>query len=146
MIDSAMHTICIIMCIMCDDFCSAKYLSFPYVSDMEWIVGPGSNEVDIGYMPLLRVVSSSSIAWKSELELPSSLIDDHYQHHTNVDISWNEEITEKDALHRLEKTMYPFKKVHRCNYSIIQATLLEITVLRVSTALRLDHMHEDTVS
>ena len=79
------------------------------MEDMEWIAGPGSNEVDIGFMPLMRAVSSTSTLWKPEIEVSTAKFDEEEGH--DVDISWREEITEGDSLLRLERAMYPFKKV-----------------------------------
>ncbi len=66
--------------------------------DMEWIVGKGGNEVDIGYVPLMRAYSTQS---NSNL--------DHTDH--DKDLSWNQEISLNEASQIIEKKMYPFKEV-----------------------------------
>ena len=74
---------------------------------MEWIVGPGSNEVDIGYVPLMRAYSSQSVSWEPNLEMPIS------QEMFNISsITWDKEISLSTATQEIEKAMYPFKKVN----------------------------------
>ena len=78
---------------------------------MEWMTGVDSNEVDIGFVPLLRVVSTQpSFAWEPETERP--VVDIPFN---DSDMSWDEEIPVQEAEVILERTFYPFKKV--CNYS-----------------------------
>lgn len=74
---------------------------------MEWIVGPGSNEVDIGYVPLMRAYSYPSVPWKPEFkELP---YDDELFNISSV--TWDEEIPLSVGIQEIERTMYPFKQV-----------------------------------
>lgn len=69
---------------------------------MEWITGARSNEVDIGYVPLMRVFSAS----------PSKCDNQSSNETYNVSsIAWNQEISMHEALQEIERTMYPFKKV-----------------------------------
>jgi hypothetical protein len=73
---------------------------------MEWITGGGSNEVDIGYVPLMRVFSQTpSILWQSE-DNDTALEDSG--------IVWDHEISTSEAKGMVEQTMYPFKKVCVC--------------------------------
>lgn len=73
---------------------------------MEWITGVGSNEVDIGYVPLMRVFSSSpSIPWEAQLQFDSN---DTFN---DSSIVWDQEISKEEAMQGIEETMYPFKKV-----------------------------------
>lgn len=72
---------------------------------MEWITGGGSNEVDIGYVPLLRVFSSSpSVPWRSDHEFQLETFNDS-------SIVWDQEISTSDVMQEIEQTMYPFRKV-----------------------------------
>lgn len=66
-----------------------------------------SNEVDIGFVPQLRVVSTQpSFAWVPDAERP--VVDIPFNDST---INWDEEISHEEAKVILERTFYPFKKV-----------------------------------
>ena len=74
---------------------------------MEWTTGPNSNEVDIGFMPLLRVVSTQpSVPWEPDTERP--VIDIPFNESA---ITWDQQISLQEAKVILERTFYPFKKV-----------------------------------
>ena len=74
---------------------------------MEWSTGPDSNEVDIGFMPLLRVVSTQpSFAWEPDKEKP--VVDAPFN---DSKYTWDEEIPLEEAKAILERAFYPFKKV-----------------------------------
>lgn len=80
------------------------------IIDMEWITGLGSNEVDIGFVPLMRVFSaSSSMLWKSDVQ-ESSLGSDVETFNASS-IAWDQEIPMNQVTTGIEQTMYPFKKV-----------------------------------
>lgn len=71
---------------------------------MEWITGAGSNEVDIGYMPLMRVFSTSpSVPWGNDSHSSKESFDDS-------SIVWDHEISLGEAVQEIEQTMYRFKK------------------------------------
>ena len=72
---------------------------------MEWIIGKGSNEVDIGYVPLMKLYSPSSVLWEENMRTPPNNDSDY------LDINWDEEITLPVAMQEIEKEFYPFKKV-----------------------------------
>ena len=79
---------------------------------MEWIVGPGSNEVDIGYVPLMRIFSFPSFPWKSDIQ--SSSFDINKDTFDPSTIVWNQELSIREVTREIEKTFYPFKQViHR---------------------------------
>ena len=79
-------------------------------TDMEWTTGPDSNEVDIGFMPLMRVVSTEpSFPWDPDTERP--VVDVPFNESS---ITWDEEIPLQKAKVILERTLYPFKKVSGC--------------------------------
>ena len=76
-------------------------------TDMEWTTGPDSNEVDIGFMPLMRVVSTEpSFPWDPDTERP--VVDVTFNESS---ITWDEQIPLQEAKVILERTFYPFKKV-----------------------------------
>ena len=75
---------------------------------MEWIIGQGSNEVDIGYVPLMKLSSSSSVIWEYNLEPPVDTFENVYD---NSIITWDEEIAYSAAIQEIEQIFYPFKKV-----------------------------------
>ena len=75
---------------------------------MEWITGGGSNEVDIGYVPLMTIFSTSpSVLWESESYSSNESFDDS-------SIIWDHEISVGQAVQEIEQTLYPFKKVSFC--------------------------------
>ena len=90
------------------------------IVDMEWISGPGANEVDIGYMPKMRLVGSATLPWMMETDISEDMLENNYQP-PEVDMTWKFEISEKDALRKLEVLMYPFKKVisHELNKTLL---------------------------
>ena len=66
-----------------------------------------SNEVDIGFVPKLRVVSTQpSFAWEPDTERP--VVDIPFN---ATGIIWDDEISHEEAKVILERTFYPFKKV-----------------------------------
>ena len=77
---------------------------------MEWITGIGSNEVDIGYVPLMQIVSlSSSHPWVSQ---PEHLrMETDQESFNDSSIVWDQEIPITKATRKIEQTMYPFKTV-----------------------------------
>ena len=77
---------------------------------MEWISGPDDNEVDIGFMPKMRLLASASLPFEEETEVPPEFLEDTYQP-PEVNFAWDSEISEAEALRKLEIKMYPFKKV-----------------------------------
>ena len=80
------------------------------LTDMEWTTGPDSNEVDIGFMPLMRVVSTEpSFPWDPDTERP--VVDVPFNESS---ITWDQAIPLQEAQVILERTFYPFKKVSGC--------------------------------
>ncbi len=77
---------------------------------MEWISGPGSNEVDIGFMSKMKLVGSPTVPFEEESNIPDILLQDNYEP-TMIDLAWDSEISEQEALRKLEVILYPFKKV-----------------------------------
>ena len=78
------------------------------MSDMEWITGQGSNEVDIGYVPLMELFSSESVPWEPDL---LSYYNKHQQKFNISSAVWDYEISMSTAAQEIEKFMYPFKQV-----------------------------------
>lgn len=76
--------------------------------DMEWVTGPGSNEVDIGYVPEMRLYSSQpSQPW--EVESAVNTTDEGVDPDS---LAWDQEVSLEQARLTLEKVLYPFKTVH----------------------------------
>ena len=86
---------------------------------MEWIIGQGSNEVDIGYVPLMKLFSSSSVLWEPTLDLPSEDVFDY------SNMTWDEEIALSTSTQEIERFFYPFKKV-RSTIKILKASKLTL--------------------
>ena len=76
--------------------------------DMEWITGEGSNEVDIGYVPLMEAFLSSSLPWEPDI-LSSYKV--HQERFNYSSVIWKQELSMSFVTREIEKTMYPFKKV-----------------------------------
>lgn len=86
------------------------------ISDMEWMTGPDSNEVDIGFVPLLRVVSTQpSFAWEPDTEKP--VVDILFN---DSGMTWDQQISHEEAKVILERTFYPFKKVSGCGHGRVK--------------------------
>ena len=76
-------------------------------SDMEWMTGAESNEVDIGFIPLMKVMSTQpSFTSQDDTEKPVEDIQ-----FDDSDILWDQQISMDEARVILETTFYPFKKV-----------------------------------
>ena len=74
---------------------------------MEWMTGAESNEVDIGFVPLMKVVSTQpSFPSQEGTEKPVEDIQFDDSH-----IHWDHQISIDEARLILERTFYPFKKV-----------------------------------
>ncbi|BFZ12332.1 hypothetical protein BsWGS_15370 [Bradybaena similaris] len=89
--------------------------------DMEWLNdSPEDMEVDIGYLPLMELVSIGH-------SRPQRLFEDsqvhkaenksYYEETTTTEINWDAEISYEDARDALEVKMYPFKQVRYFNLS-----------------------------
>lgn len=108
-----------------DNFSKLQYQILGYfvlslATDMEWITGHGSNEVDIGYVPLMRVSSLPSLPWEPDFSSSS-----HHQEKFNYSsIVWDQEIPMSRARQEIEGLMYPFKKVFETCYTILTLHLL----------------------
>lgn len=90
---------------MCQSGCIVS--SVVLIADMEWVTGVHSNEVDIGFMPELKVVSTEpSFAWAEDTERPIGNVS-----FNNSNITWDQQIPLDEAKVILERTFYPFKKV-----------------------------------
>eukprot|EP00118_Oscarella_pearsei_P024811 m.306845 g.306845 ORF g.306845 m.306845 type:complete len:404 (+) comp41642_c0_seq1:131-1342(+) len=92
--------------------------------DMEWMTGPatsldpndpdgsfqGNNQVDIGYMAEMRLESTRSSYFPM---LPDENEEDYFKRASKEDeeIKWNKEISRQEALEKLERYFFPFKKV-----------------------------------
>ena len=81
------------------------HCTYVHNTDMEWMIGEGSNEVDIGYVPLMKLFSYSSMLWEPTLESPSGDVHDYF------DKTWDEEIAFSTATQEIERLFYPFKQV-----------------------------------
>ena len=74
---------------------------------MEWMTGAESNEVDIGFIPLMKVMSTQpSFTSQDDTEKPVEDIQ-----FDDSDILWDQQISMDEARVILERTFYPFKKV-----------------------------------
>ena len=78
-------------------------------SDMEWMTGVESNEVDIGFVPLMRVASTQPSFLDEGTEKPVEDVPFEDSH-----IHWDQQISVDEAKVNLERTLYPFKKVSGC--------------------------------
>ena len=115
---------------------------------MEWFIGKGNNEVDIGKhrTPSLHIFLGHTmdfacdvvvlvLGYVPRLELrsprPSSVMENGTElNTTEVDsdpdhMEWNEEISLEEAKSLLEKAMYPFKKVNPLLPPSLMAVLVE---------------------
>jgi len=86
---------------------------------MEWISGPDDNEVDIGFMPKMRLLGSASLPFEEELEVPQNFLKENHQL-PEIEIPWDSEISETEALRKLEVKMYPFKKVRVLSIVVVK--------------------------
>ena len=77
------------------------------VSDMEWITGIDANEVDIGFVPEMRLVSTQP-SFPSDPDSEMPVVDVPFDENS---IAWDEHITLDEAKVILERKFYPFKKV-----------------------------------
>ena len=77
------------------------------ISDMEWMTGTDSNEVDIGFIPEMRLTSTQP-SFPSEPESEMPVVDVPFDENS---IAWDEHIPLDEAKVVLERTFYPFKKV-----------------------------------
>ena len=73
-------------------------------------------EVDIGFMPKMELTISSPSAQVTIYSESGEIIyepsnQDAVAMETREDIVWDEEISEEEAFMRLERHLYPFKKV-----------------------------------
>ena len=44
---------------------------------MEWISGPGTNEVDIGFMPKMKLVGSPTVPFEEDTTIPDAVLNDN---------------------------------------------------------------------
>ncbi|KAG8443513.1 hypothetical protein GDO86_012059 [Hymenochirus boettgeri] len=87
--------------------------------DMEWLYGASESsnmEVDIGYLPLMELESSGPSIPSVLYDEGGNVIESHSSAGEAIefvfeDITWQSEITFKEAAEKLEIAMYPFKKV-----------------------------------
>eukprot|EP00731_Ephydatia_muelleri_P027938 Em0019g811a len=75
--------------------------------DMEWITGESTNEVDIGFVPEMRLRSLHP----SAVLLNNSQVNTGAGSYNFSAIKWDEEISVDRALVLLEQSFYPFKKI-----------------------------------
>ncbi|KAM7403176.1 hypothetical protein PAMA_003886 [Pampus argenteus] len=87
--------------------------------DMEWLYGASESsnmEVDIGYLPQLELQSTGPSTPSVIMDEDGNVIDSRSGTSEPIqfvfeDIHWTSEISRPEAAHRLEVTLYPFKKV-----------------------------------
>lgn len=93
--------------------------------DMEWLYGASESsnmEVDIGYLPQMELMSSGPSTPSVIIDEQGNVIDSKDSSHEPIqfvfeDIIWTSEISQQEALHLMEVTYYPFKKVHYLPFS-----------------------------
>lgn len=90
---------------------------------MEWITGQGSNEVDIGYVPLMRAFSSASVPWQPDL---LSSYEPHQEMFNYSSVIWDYELSMSRAAQEIEKFMYPFKKVDSRLMKLLAAVIVHV--------------------
>ncbi|KAJ8398155.1 hypothetical protein AAFF_G00429990 [Aldrovandia affinis] len=86
--------------------------------DMEWLYGASESsnmEVDIGYLPQMELQatgpSTPSFIEDDEGNIIDSRGGEHPVQFVFEEIHWKSEISQEEAAHRMEVTLYPFKKV-----------------------------------
>lgn len=87
--------------------------------DMEWLYGASETsnmEVDIGYLPQMELMSNGPSTPSIIVDEEGNVVDTKVNSHEPIqfvfeDIIWTSEISQQEALHRIETTYYPFKKV-----------------------------------
>lgn len=93
--------------------------------DMEWLYGASESsnmEVDIGFLPQMELTSAGPSTPSIIIDEEGNVIDskDNSQEPIQFifeDITWTSEISQQEALHRMEVTYYPFKKVEYLPFS-----------------------------
>lgn len=93
--------------------------------DMEWLYGASESsnmEVDIGYLPQMELMSSGPSTPSVIIDEEGNVIDSKEGDHEPIqfvfeDIIWTSEISQHEALRRMEVTYYPFKKVDYLPFS-----------------------------
>ncbi|KAK7904869.1 hypothetical protein WMY93_017476 [Mugilogobius chulae] len=93
--------------------------------DMEWLYGSSESsnmEVDIGYLPQMELISTGPSTPSVIFDEEGNVIDSKESSKDPIqfvfeDIIWTSEISHQEALHRMETTFYPFKKVDYLPFS-----------------------------
>lgn len=93
--------------------------------DMEWLYGASESsnmEVDIGFLPQMELTSTGPSTPSIILDEEGNVIDNKESSQEPIqfifeDITWSSEISQQEALHRMEVTYYPFKKVEYVPFS-----------------------------
>ncbi|KAJ0063117.1 hypothetical protein NL108_012580 [Boleophthalmus pectinirostris] len=93
--------------------------------DMEWLYGASESsnmEVDIGYLPQMELLSTGPSTPSVIFDEEGNVIDSKGSNLDPIqfvfeDIIWTSEISHQEALHRMEVTYYPFKKVDYLPFS-----------------------------
>lgn len=93
--------------------------------DMEWLYGASESsnmEVDIGYLPQMELMSTGPSTPSVIVDEEGNVIDSKEGNHEPIqfvfeDIIWTSEISQHEALRRMEVTYYPFKKVDYLPFS-----------------------------
>lgn len=93
--------------------------------DMEWLYGASESsnmEVDIGYLPQMELKSTGPSTPSVIIDEEGNVIDSKDINQEPIqfvfeDIHWSAEISQQEAVHRLEVTLYPFKKVDYLPFS-----------------------------
>lgn len=93
--------------------------------DMEWLYGASESsnmEVDIGYLPQMELKSTGPSTPSVIIDEEGNVIDSKDINQEPIqfvfeDIHWSAEISQQEAAHRLEVTLYPFKKVDYLPFS-----------------------------
>uniref|UniRef100_A0A3Q2DG87 Selenoprotein N n=1 Tax=Cyprinodon variegatus TaxID=28743 RepID=A0A3Q2DG87_CYPVA len=87
--------------------------------DMEWLYGASESsnmEVDIGYLPQLELRSTAPSTPSVIVDETGNVLDSRDGSNDQIqfvfeEIHWTSEISQEEAVRRLEVTLYPFKKV-----------------------------------
>lgn len=93
--------------------------------DMEWLYGASESsnmEVDIGFLPQMELSSAGPSTPSVIIDEEGNVIDSKDSSQEPIqfifeDITWTSEISQQEALHRMEVTYYPFKKVEYLPFS-----------------------------
>uniref|UniRef100_A0A8C6S9Z7 Selenoprotein N n=1 Tax=Neogobius melanostomus TaxID=47308 RepID=A0A8C6S9Z7_9GOBI len=93
--------------------------------DMEWLYGASESsnmEVDIGFLPQMELMSTGPSTPSIIVDEEGNVIDRKESSHEPIqfvfeDIIWSSEISQEEALHQIEVTYYPFKKVDYLPFS-----------------------------